>query len=323
VFTFNRGTDSYGKDQIVFESRLPQKLRYILGSKKVKRSVCSFQPDILHAHYATGHGYLGYKMGLHPFVVSVWGSDIFEFPHKNRYSRNLVKNVLESADAICATSQKLHDGTLSLYPEFEAKIKVIPFGIDMNLFRPENSKKAEGKITIGTAKILREIYQIDMLMKVFDRIADDYPNLSLRIAGDGPQEGELFELMKSLRHGDQIEFVGRIENDRMPEFLNQLDIFVLPSKFESFGVSALEASACQLPVVAFDVGGLSEILHDGKSAFLVSGGDIKGFEDAIRALVEDEKKRLEMGLAGREIVFNKYDVEKTTRIQLELYKSLT
>jgi glycosyltransferase involved in cell wall biosynthesis len=322
VFTFNRGTDLYGDGQIVFESRLPQKLRYMLGLGKIRQSVHGFKPDILHAHYATGHGYLGYKLGLHPFVVSVWGSDIFDFPYKSSYSRNLVRKVLDKADAICATSQRLRDGTLKLYPELESKINVIPFGIDMDLFRPDRSKKKEGAIIIGTAKLLREIYQIDILMKIFDRIAEDNPNIGLKIAGDGPQEDELLGLKENLRHGNRIEFVGKIENDSMPEFLNQLDIFVLPSRFESFGVSALEASACQLPVVAFDVGGLSEILRHDVSAFLVPEGNIDKFEEAIRTLVEDEKKRFEMGLAGREIVSHKYDVEKTTEMQLDLYKSL-
>ncbi len=322
VFTFREGTELYGNGQVVIKSVLPQKLRYFSGAGKMKRLIQDFNPDVLHAHYVTGYGYVGSKLKIHPFVISVWGSDIFDFPHKSRYASTFTRKVLNSADAICATSQKLKDGTVALYPEFESKINVIPFGVDMKLFQPSKSEKTEDQITIGTAKLLEEIYQIDLLMKIFDTIAEDHPNLRLRIAGEGPEKNKLLELKASLRNGDRIHFLGQVENDKLPDFLNQLDIFAMPSRFESFGVSALEASACGLPVVAFKVGGLPEILDDGVSALLAAEGDNLAFEIFLRSLVEDRELRLNMGSAGREIVAEKYDIVKTTQMQLDLYKSL-
>ncbi|MBD3216718.1 MAG: glycosyltransferase [candidate division Zixibacteria bacterium] len=322
VFSFNKGPDLYGEDQIVIKSILPKKLKYIFGAASMRKSVRKFNPDILHAHYATGHGYVGSKLKIRPFIVSVWGSDIFDFPHKSNHTRAFVRKVLDKADAICATSQRLKNGTLALYPEFESKINVIPFGIDMKLFQPSKSEKTEDQITIGTSKLLEDIYQIDLLMKIFDRIAEDCPNIYLRIAGKGPEMANLLKVKDELANGDRIKFLGQVENDKIPDFLNQLDIFAMPSKFESFGVSALEASACGLPVVAFKVGGLPEILDDGVSALFAAEGDNLAFEINLRTLVEDRELRLKMGSAGRDIVAEKYDIVKTTQMQLDLYKSL-
>jgi glycosyltransferase involved in cell wall biosynthesis len=322
VFTFNRGIADYGEDQHVFAEWMPQKLKYLLGVGGMKKAIREFNPDILHAHYATGHGYVGSRLDVHPFVVSVWGSDIFDFPHKNRRVKKFLGNILAKADAVCATSGILRDETLRLFPDLEPKINVIPFGIDLDLFKPYNRGNKPGNIVIGTAKIFTEIYQLDMLMKIFDELAGQVEGLVLKLAGYGPDEQKLLALKNELKHGRQIEFAGHIPNDKMPEFLNSLDIFVLPSRFESFGVSALEASACGLPVVAYRVGGLSEIVQDKLTGYLVPEDNPDQLEKATKELALDKARRLEMGKAGREFAVRNFNIEKTTEKQIKLYESL-
>jgi len=322
VFTFNRGIADYGGHQHVFGTWMPQKLRYLLGPGLIRKSIVRFKPDILHSHYATGHGYVGSRLNFHPFVISVWGSDIFDFPYKNERNKKLLGRILGKADAICATSGILKSETLRLFPDLEYKLNVIPFGVDLKLFKPNKRERNSGKVVLGTAKLFREIYQIDMLMQMFNRLADQIDGLVLKLAGYGPDENKLQALKQQLKHGDKIDFVGHVPNDKMPEFLNGLDIFVLPSKFESFGVSALEASACGLPVVANKVGGLPEILQDGLTGFLIPGSDPNRLEQAIKELVLDEDKRHAMGRAGRELAMKNFDIEKTTEKQIRLYESL-
>lgn len=322
IFTFNHGMSDYGNAQHVFGEWIPQKLKYLLGSRIMKKDVLEFNPDILHAHYATGHGYVGSRLNIHPFVVSVWGSDIFDFPKKNDRARKFLRNILARADAICATSGILKRETVRLFPEVESKVHVIPFGIDLNLFKPFEGKKAHENIVLGTAKLFREIYQVDMLMRIFDNLANQVDGVELKIAGYGPDEKKLRALKEELKHGSRIEFVGHVPNDKMPGFLNSLDIFVLTSRFESFGVSALEASACGLPVVAFNTGGLHEIVQDSQTGYLVEGEDPAQFGNAVRVLIQDETKRHKMGKAGREHALKYFDMAKTADKQIDLYQSL-
>ncbi len=323
VYSFHSGSGSIGGDGIVvLESSFPSKLNYLFSVDILREKLDEFMPDIIHAHYATGYGYLGSRVGRKPFVVSVWGSDIFDFPYKSFLHRRLLRSVLSRADAVCATSNSLKRGTLKIFPELKGKVRVIPFGIDTDLFSPADGKKSEDRIVIGVAKILDKIYRIDLLMKVFDNLAGVHDNLYLQIAGDGPLRDELHELRDSLKHADRIEFLGQIENYKLPEFLWSLDIYAIPSKFESYGVAAMEASACGIPVVAFNVGGLSEIVENGENGFLVGDDDVGEFQRSLKKLIEDPELRAKMGRRAREIALQKADIHEAADKLMELYESL-
>jgi len=322
LFTISPRSDEYRNSQVVLKAPYPKPLSYLFLRSILRKKISAFRPDIVHAHYATGYGYLGARLGIHPYIVSVWGSDIFDFPHKSHIHSFVVKSILKRADAICATSETLKKGVVALYPDFEEKTKVIPFGIDLDIFRPAARYAGDDEIIIGTARNLEKIYQIDLLMKIFDRIAGSNNAVRLRIAGDGPEREHLLMLKDSLRSSDRIEFMGEIGNPELPAFLQNLDIFVISSRFESYGVSALEASACGLPVLGFDVGGLHEIIENGKTGVLVPSGDLQGFERALCDLINDRSLREVMGKAGRQRALAIGNIKMMVRLLLKLYKSL-
>ena len=322
VYSHRRNPELESEDFEVLRPPAKNKLCYLFALSYLKKELKRIKPDILHAHYATSYGLLGALSGYHPLIVSAWGTDVFEFPEKSIFHRMLLKYVFKKADRICATSQKLLTRCHQLFPQYADKVTVIPFGIDLDLFSPELQKRNDSLIRIGTAKILYHIYQVDSLMKIFDSLCERYDNIRLSIAGDGPERDNLLTLKSKLRHGDKIEFRGQIDNSEVPDFLRELDIFVLPSRFESFGVAAVEASAVALPVVAYDVGGVPEVVVNRETGILAPAGDRQAFQDALAELIEKKSLRNQYGRAGRKFVRDNYDITHSVNKQIDIYQDM-
>lgn len=322
LLTFDESSDLSPDCYTTIKSQAPGKAKYLFAVENFKAEMIKSNPVILHAHYATGYGYLGAKMKFHPYVVSVWGSDVFDWPTKSLLHKKMLQWILGKADAICATSQKLYDGVNELFPDYAQKLNIIPFGIDTKLFSPLQQKPESETIVIGTAKLFAKIYQLDLLLKTFDNLAQDYDNIILKIVGEGPERDNLIALKDSLSSRNRIEILEPIPNSQLPEFLRALDIFAMPSKFESYGVAALEAGACGVPVLAFEVGGIPEIITDGSNGRLVAEGDNLAYENALRELVEDKHKRIKLGQNARKQAYEKADLDNCANKLVDLYKQL-
>src|SRR5215469_16052025 len=131
-------------------------LRYVAAVSKVKQILDSIQPDLLHAHYAAGYGTLGRLTGFHPYVVSIWGSDVFEVPERSQLHRFVIKGNLASADHVCSTSHFMAKHTSQYYT---GPITITPFGVDCDRFRPlRQAFESEAEFVIGTVKLLEEKY---------------------------------------------------------------------------------------------------------------------------------------------------------------------
>ena len=291
---------------------------YMIRAHKVKKILNSIKPDIVHAHYATGYGLTGALCGIRPFIISTWGSDICLAPKKNKLFKYILKYNLGKADYITATSHNLTRET-SLYTD--KKIMTIPFGVDTIKF----SKKGKGisnKITIGIVKSLEEVYGIRFLIEAFAKIASKYSNIELLIVGDGPLKNELKGLCKSLKVDDRVTFTGGVSNNKVPDILNSMDVFVMPSLSESFGVAILEAEASGVPVIATDVGGIPEVVRDSETGFLVKPGDSDAIAQKLSLLIEDSRLREKMGSIGRKFVEQNYDWKDSVDIMYKLYSSI-
>lgn len=293
----------------------PKNFSYIAKFMEVKRLVKKINPDILHAHYATGYGLTGALCRYHPFVISTWGTDIFEAPRKNMIFRNLVKYNLKKADYITATSQALTRETM-LYTE--KKVCTIPFGIDTSRFHKYGRDNGD-KITIGIVKSLEEAYGIKYLIEAFSKLCTRHNNLQLLIVGSGTQYEEMLELCKKTGIDRLVTFTGKVPNEEVPRYLNTMDIFVMPSLTESFGVAALEAQACEIPVVATNIGGIPEVVQDNKTGFLVKPNDSNALADKIEQLIESKDMRDNMGIQGRRFVEEKYCWQKNVDDMYNLY----
>ncbi len=280
---------------------------YYLNVCHLKKILKKISPDILNAHYASGFGTLARLSGFHPLVLSVWGSDVYDFPYESNIKMNIIQKNLDAADIICSTSEVMKKQTEKLLKQ-PKEIFVTPFGIDTNKFTPKKEFSDKVRI-IGTVKTLAPKYGISTLIKSFALLLDKVsPNedLKLVIAGDGPQRKDLEQLTKDLNINDRCEFLGKIPHDKVPDVLHSFDIYAALSESESFGVAILEASACGLPVLVSDAGGLPEVVEDSVTGIVVPRNDVESASNAFLKIINNNQLRFSLGENGRKRVENNY-----------------
>ena len=303
---------------------------YFLHAGKVRQLLNSIGPDLLHVHYASGYGTLGRLSKFHPLLLSVWGSDVYDFPAKSWLHRALVANNLKHADWVGSTSQVMAEQTKSLYQDIE-HLSITPFGIDVEQFRPQ-PQQDKNYLTIGTVKKLAPKYGIDVLIKAFaaarkDAIAQSpslEQKLRLMLVGEGSQRKELEALAKELNIDQVTTFVGAVPHKDVPHYLNQMDVYVAASRLdsESFGVAVLEASACGLPVVVSDAGGLPEVVEAGITGYIAPKEDVTATAAAIGKLIASSSERDRLGKAGRKLVLDRYVWSENVNLMYEVYGKL-
>ena len=303
---------------------------YFLNTSKVRELLAEIQPDLLHVHYASGYGTLGRLCKYHPLLLSVWGSDVYDFPATSFLHRALVTANLRAADWVASTSEVMAEQTKSLCADLN-QLSITPFGIDVAKFYPQPAQDPN-YITIGTVKRLAPKYGIDILIKAFALARSEaiakYPELKeklrLTIVGDGKQQPELENLVRQLDIESVTTFVGGVPHEEVPRYLNQMDIYVAASRLdsESFGVAVLEASACGLPVVVSDAGGLPEVVEAGVTGYIAPKEDVAATATAIGKLIDDAGSRDRLGQAGRKLVLERYVWSENVDLVREIYEKL-
>jgi glycosyltransferase involved in cell wall biosynthesis len=292
---------------------------YLLGVPLTRAAVRRFRPDVLHAHFATSYGLLGALTGWHPLVISSWGSDVVGARRRGRLWSSLLRFAFARADAVCATSRFLAEATRPFVPPGRA-ITITPFGVDPERFRPR-PRPAGRSFTIGTARArLEAIYGPAVLLDAFARMG--HPDARLILYGGG-ETGSLRAAAERLGIAARVDLPGPVRHDEMPAALAALDVFVMPSLVpEAFGVAAVEASACGVPVVASAVGGLPEVVVDRESGRLVPAGDADALAAALRELADDEALRQRLGANGRAFAVREYCWSENARRMERLYERL-
>jgi glycosyltransferase involved in cell wall biosynthesis len=303
---------------VVLPKLLPGKLSYLISLFSLKKIIKSFKPDLLHAHYVSSYGLVGALTNFSPYYISVWGRDIFQFPQQNKVNEQLVTFTLSKADVICSTSHVMAKET-SKYTN--KPIKVTPFGVDLTIFQPMNQGEND-EITIGTVKALSDKYGIADLIQAFSIVNKKYPSTKLLIVGDGPQRQEYEQLVKTLNIDEQTTFTGRVPNHQVPNYINKIDIFTVPSTedSESFGVAAVEAMACGKPVIVSNVGGLPEVVIEGQTGIVIPKENPDQLAQEIVHLIKNKSVREDMGKNGVQHVKEHYDWLKNAQDMERLYK---
>jgi L-malate glycosyltransferase len=304
----------------IIKPKFESKLSYLLLIPKVRSLVRALKPDILHSHYATSYGLLGAACNFKPFVISVWGSDINDFPNHSKLHSGLIKAILNRSNLVCATSLSLAQATRKYYNK---EIVVTPFGVDLNLFRNEKPVLRNKRITIGTIKGLEKVYGIDILINSFAGLVKQLKNqdLKLLIVGDGTEKDNLQSLCTELGISRKVEFVGHKENNEVVNYINQMDIVCVPSLSEGFGVCAIEAFACGRPVIASNTGGLTEIVKDGYNGYLVEPSSIEDLENKLRLMITEKDKLMEMSINAYKTAVVDYSWDKNAEEMWKAYSN--
>ena len=305
------------------------KLAYPFRIFAVKKAVKEIDPDILHAHYVSHYGVYGALSGFKPFVVTVWGSDVFIDPKKSMAKKYFVKYALKKADLITTNSVSSIKAIVDFGVD-EEKVKLIVHGVDLKLFHPvENSEEFKKELCIPqnyqvviSTRNLKPVYDIGTLIKAIPYVIDKCPNTYFLIVGDGILRRQLEELACKLGVAKNVRFVGSVSNRDMPKFLESSDVFVSTSLSDTRSVSLLEAMACALPAVVTDLDGNRECVKDGVNGFLFPRGNFRELAEKIVYLLREKDIKRKFGVVNRKIVEKKADYKKEMSKMEKLYKEL-
>lgn len=255
--------------------------------------------DILHVHYAIPHASAAImaknilaKRGKHIAVVTtLHGTDI-TLVGKDATYEPVVSYSINESDAVTSVSQNLKDQTYAFF-HIEKEIHVIPNFIDFTRFskKPkEHFKKAiapQGERILVHTSNFRKVKRVEDVIHVFNRVMEKIPS-KLLLIGDGPERMHIEKLCRDLDICDRVTFLGK--QDMVEEILSVCDLFILPSETESFGLAALEAMACQVPVIATNSGGIPEVNEHGLTGFNSNVGDVDDMaKNALYILSDNER----------------------------------
>jgi len=295
-----------------------QRIRSLLtGWAVVPRLLRALQPDIVHLHSLPTPSAVPFLLRVPHVVVSAWGSDIVQ---RDARKERWYPLLLAHSTALCATSHYLAD-VLASYLRRPRPINVIAFGIDSMVFQPLPKAIMHTPFAIGCLKRLERIAGQDLLIRAFARLgpAPDGELPILRLGGEGDERDALMHLSATLDISDRVHFAGAVPHTAAQEFLHQLDLFVMPSRAEAFGVAALEAQACGVPVVATTVGGVAEVVVDGQTGVLVPPEDAGALRRAIQRCMDDPDAWGRMRLAGPAWVRECYTWSRNVDEMLAVY----
>jgi len=255
--------------------------------------------DILHVHYAIPHASAAYMAkqilltyGIYiPVVTTLHGTDI-TLVGKDRTFKPVVTFSINKSDGVTAVSEHLRNDTYKFF-EIENDIRVIPNFIDLNRFSlkaKDHFKKAIApsgeKIIVHTSNF-RKVKRTEDVIKIFAKLIKKIPS-KLLMVGDGVERSYCEQLCRDLDVCDDVRFLGK--QDAIEEILSVSDLFLMPSESESFGLAALEAMACKVPVISSNAGGLPELNVDGVTGFLKDVGDVDGMAERAIYILEDETR---------------------------------
>jgi L-malate glycosyltransferase len=284
--------------------------------------------DVVHAHYALPHtlsAYLAREVlradgdpaprivtTLHGTDITLVGSDPTFLP--------LTRFTIAASDAVTTPSLWLADETRRvLGVPRAAPIDVVPNFVDADQFTPAppGSGAPRDRPIIVHVSNFRPVKRVDDVVAVFARLRAARP-LRLRLVGEGPERRRIEADVAARGLAGDVEFAG--EQVDLPALLRDADLFLLPSETESFGLAALEAMACGVPVVASAVGGLPEVIPDGEVGFLRPRGDVPALAEAAATLLADEPRRRAMAAAARRRAETHYRIDPAIDRYLAIYR---
>ena len=240
--------------------------------------------DLLHVHYAIPHATVAYMakkilltQGRYvPVITTLHGTDI-TLVGTNRAFAPVVEFSINKSDGVTAVSDSLKQQTLDTF-DISIDIEVVHNFIDFKRFKPSNKdhfKKAiapDGESILTHVSNFRKVKRVEDVIHIFKKVHDKMP-CKLLLIGDGPERRKMEDLCREIGLCPEIRFLGK--QDAVEELLAVSDLFIMPSESESFGLAALEAMACEVPVISSNAGGLPEVNIDGQTGFLSNIGDVE------------------------------------------------
>ncbi len=253
--------------------------------------------DLLHVHYAIPHASAAYmakqilkEEGIYiPVVTTLHGTDI-TLVGKDPSYEPVVTFSINQSDGVTAVSEDLRKDTFEHF-DIKVPIKVIPNFIDLERFKKQRKDHFKLAICPNGEKLMvhtsnfRKVKRVEDVVKVFNEVRNLIP-AKLLLVGDGPERDKMERMSREFGISEDVRFLGKLE--AVEEVLSVADLFIMPSEKESFGLAALEAMACEVPVLSSNAGGIPELNINGSTGYVCEIGDIKGMTAKALEILDDQ-----------------------------------
>ncbi len=304
-----------------YDLALATKMATVMRSEKL---------DLLHVHYAIPHSISAIlaresikQKRYVPVITTLHGTDI-TLVGADRSYLPITRYGLQQSDGVTAVSKFLKRATIETF-DFD-EIEVIPnFICALHYKRLEGSPLHEelapnGEKLLVHVSNFRAVKRPLDCVEVFAKVKEQGENVRLVMVGDGPERSATYYRAEQLNVKNDVVFVGKQAN--IADYLGVSDVFLLPSELESFGLAALEAQACELPVIATRIGGIPEVVNDGETGFLSDVGDTEKMTLDTLTLLRDDEMRRAFGARGRELAVERYSTDKIIPQYISFYEKI-
>ncbi len=286
--------------------------------------------DILHVHYAIPHAFAAYmaktmlaESGYNiPIITTLHGTDITLVGKDPTYETAVTYSINHS-DAVTTVSEYLKNSTNEFF-NITRDIEVIPNFIDLRTFSEDQGQenalafKEEGKKVITHISNFRKVKRVEDVIRAFAQIREKIPSILLMV-GDGPEKARAEMICRESKFCHDVYFVGK--RDNVATILNQSDLFMLPSETESFGLAALEAMACEVPVISSDSGGLPELNINGETGFTCKVGDVHDMAEKAITILDNSETLIQFKKNAYQRA-ESFEISKIMPLYESLYENL-
>jgi L-malate glycosyltransferase len=286
--------------------------------------------DLLHVHYAIPHSISAVlaresikQKRYVPVITTLHGTDI-TLVGADRSYLPITRYGLQQSDGVTAVSKFLKQATIETF-DFD-EIEVIPNFICPTHYQRIDDSPLKRELAPNGERLLTHVSNFRAVKRPIDcveilaKVHASKQNARLVMVGDGPELSAVRYRAEKLGVGEHVLFVGKHAN--IADYLGVADIFLLPSELESFGLAALEAQACEVPVIATRIGGIPEVINDGESGFLSDIGDVEKMSADVLTLLMDEDLRRAFGKRGRDLAIQRYSTSEIIPMYIAFYEKV-
>ncbi len=297
---------------------------------KIREVAEQYELDLVHVHYAIPHAASAFlakemlKPTRLPTMTTLHGTDITLVGMMPSYYE-ITRFSIEKSDAVTAVSEFLRQETIREF-RIERPIEVIHNFVDVDLFRTNDHPCiARSRLSPNGERVLmhisnfRKVKNLPIVLKVFAEVVRFVP-ARLALVGDGPERESTERQAEEMGIADRVDFLG--DQESVSDILPAADVFLLPSQHESFGLAALEAMACGVPVVGSRIGGLPEVIVHEETGYLCDPTDVPCMTAIVLGLLKDEELRRTIGRAGRERAVREFNRDRIVARYVDAYRRL-
>jgi glycosyltransferase involved in cell wall biosynthesis len=301
----------------------------ILTGLALRRIMRRIRPDVLHAHYLSWYGWSAWLSGFHPYVITVWGSDVFSGPRISAMHRRWARRTLSGAALVTAVSEDLARCAIELGARPEL-VRIIQFGFDPDVFSPSPPPRSllaayrlEGRRVVFSARGLTPLYRHEVAIEALARLPEDVVLLLVRWQAQPGYQARLDQLIRDRGLEGRVRWVPPIAHDAMADHYRLADVVASLPSTDAFSVTALEAMACGVPVVMAEVPSAHEGLDAVDPTAIVPGDDPVAVAGAILArLALTPTARAELAARLRRAAIERGDVNRNLGEMEDAYRAL-